>query len=164
MTLKCLVAYYSLTGNTRLIAEAIGKELEAEILEIHPVKELKAGKFITFIWGGAQAKMHNRPELQPYTKNVNAYDLIFLGTPVWAWTLSPPIRSFIEKEKFTGKKVAIWCCATGNGKKALKRFEKMLPESTIIGKMSFRDPLKKHPEEATRQAKLWAKECLLKAG
>ncbi len=164
MTLKILVVYYSLTGNTRLIAEAISKELGADLLDLRPVKELKAGKFTTFIWGGAQAKMHSKPELQAYATTVADYDLIFLGTPVWAWTCSPPVQSFIAKEKLAGKKVAIWCCAGGDGKKALERYEKMLRQSTIIGKSIFKDPLKNQPDEAALRAKDWAKECLQKAG
>ncbi len=156
--------YYSLTGNTRLIAEAIRKELGADVLELHPVKGLKAGKFTTFMWGGAQAKMHKKPELQAYDTKVNDYDLVFLGTPVWAWTCSPPVRSFIEKEKLAGKKVAIWCCAGADGIKGLARFEKTLPRSTIVGKTIFTEPLTHQPEETARRAKEWAEECLQKAG
>lgn len=164
MALKCLVVYYSLTGNTRMIAEAISKELGAALLDLRPVKELKAGKFTTYMWGGVQAKMHSTPELQPYDTKVAEYDLILLGTPVWAWTCCPPIRSFIEKEKLAGKKVALWCCAGGDGKKALVRYAKTLPQSTIVGKIIFTDPLINQPEESARRAKDWAKECLQKAG
>ncbi len=164
MTLKCLVVYYSLTGNTRLIAEAISKELGADLIDLRPVKELKAGKFTTFMWGGAQAKMHQKPELQAYDTKVNEYNLIFLGTPVWAWTCSPPVRTFIENEKLVGKKVALWCCAGGDGIKGLARFQKELKQCTVVGKIIFTEPLKNQPEDAVRRAKDWAKECLQKAG
>ncbi len=164
MAAKTLVVYYSLTGNTHLIAEAIQKELSADVLELHPVKELKAGKFTTYMWGGAQAKMHRKPDLQAYDTKVNNYDLIFLGTPIWAWTCSPPVRSFIGKEKLAGKKVALWCCAGGDGIKGLGRFEKELKNCTVVGKMIFMDPLTHQPEESARRAKDWAKECLQKAG
>ena len=40
--MKVLVVYYSLTGNTKMIAEAIAESIDSEILELKPVKELKA--------------------------------------------------------------------------------------------------------------------------
>ena len=165
--MKILIVYYSLTGNTRLMADIIRQTLnldETAMLEIKPVKDFAAGKFSTYMWGGFQAKMSSTPELQPYDLDVGQYDLIFLGTPVWAWTLAPPVRSFVEKEaaKLKTAKLALFACSGGDGRKAMERFEKFLQGYTIIGTRRFIEPKSSRPEEQKEKAIAWAKEMIAK--
>jgi flavodoxin len=157
---KTLVVYYSLTGNTRLIAEAIKENINADILGLKPVKELKANSSMKYMWGGAQATMKKKPKLEDFSIDPLAYDLIFIGTPVWAWTLSPPIRTFLSQFDFTGKKVALWACAGGNGIKAMERFKEAIKDAIILGDIRFQEPLTKAPEEAKQKAITWAKDIL----
>lgn len=122
--MKTLVAFYSLDGNTKSIAEAIAEALgDADILEIKPKKELTSS-FLKYFWGGRQAFMKEKPELLPLEKNANDYDIIFVGTPVWSWTVSPPIRSFISQAKLKGKKIALFCCYEGNPGKTFEEMKK----------------------------------------
>ncbi|MFX0060431.1 MAG: flavodoxin family protein, partial [Candidatus Heimdallarchaeota archaeon] len=91
-----------------------------------------------------------------------AYDLIFLGTPVWAWTFTPPIRSFLSKFDLSGKKIAIWTCSAGNGHKAMERFKKALNGLDILGDIRFQVPLQSNPEEVKKEAINWAKQIVEK--
>ncbi len=100
---KILVIYYSLTGNTKMIAETIQEIVNSDILALKPVKELKADSGMKYIWGGAQATMKKKPKLEDFTIDPLAYDLIFIGTPVWAWTFSPPIRTILSLFDFRDK-------------------------------------------------------------
>ncbi|MFX1310455.1 MAG: flavodoxin family protein, partial [Promethearchaeota archaeon] len=86
---KVLVVYYSLTGNTKMIAEAIAESIDSDILELKPVKELNAESGMKYFWGGFQATMKKKPKLEEFDINPLDYELIILGTPVWAWTISP---------------------------------------------------------------------------
>ncbi|MFX1402296.1 MAG: flavodoxin family protein [Promethearchaeota archaeon] len=160
MDKKVLIVYYSLTGNTQFIAETIRDTFKVDIEELKPIKELNPNSSMRFMWGGMQATMKKKPDLNPIQKNPLEYDLIFLGTPVWAWTFTPPLRSYLDKFDLSGKSVAIWTCNAGNGKKALSRFKGALKDAQILGAMSFQEPLSNNPEEAKERAILWANEII----
>ena len=91
--------------------------MEADMLELKPIKELNPEKGTKFMWGGAQSKMKKKPELVPIDIDPLEYDLVILGTPVWAWTFNPAIRSFLSMFDLAEKKVALWTCSAGSGNK-----------------------------------------------
>ncbi|MBD3227188.1 MAG: flavodoxin [Candidatus Lokiarchaeota archaeon] len=157
---KILVVYYSLTGNTKFIAEIITEILDADILSLKPIKELNPDSSFKYFWGGFQTLMKRKPTLEEYDINPENYELIVLGTPVWAWRYSPPLRTFLEKHNLSEKKVAFWMCHAGQGEKAMKRFKKALNESEVISENSFQDPLEKDTEKAKEKAIQWANEIL----
>jgi len=156
--LKILIVYYSLTGNTKIIAEAIAESIKSDILEIKPVKELNAEGGSKFFWGGYQSTMKKKPKLKPFDINPLEYDLLFIGTPVWAWSLSPPIRSFLSKYDLTGKNVALWTCSAGDGVKAMNRFREALKDTNILGEIRFQEPKQHDPEASREKASVWAKQ------
>ena len=161
---KNLVVYYSLTGNTKFIAESIIESIDADILELKPTKELKAEGSMKYMWGGAQAVMKKKPKLEEFDLNPLDYDLIFLGTPVWAWRYSPPIRSFISKFNLTGKNVALWMCCGGNGIKSMERFKDALKEANIVGDICFQEPLQQESEDIKKKSRAWALEVIQRIG
>ena len=152
---KILIVYYSLTGNTQFIAETLRDSIEADILELKPIKELKADSGTRFMWGGYQSKMKIKPELMDFDINPLEYDLIILGTPAWAWNISPPMRSFLSKFDLTGKKLALWMSHAGDGIKAMNRFKEALKGANIVENISFQDPLKKNSDENKEKAIAW---------
>ncbi|NVM19340.1 MAG: NAD(P)H-dependent oxidoreductase [Candidatus Lokiarchaeota archaeon] len=159
---KILIVYYSLTGNTQFIAETLRDTIEADILELKPIKELKADSGTRFMWGGFQSTMKKKPELMDFDINPLAYDLIILGTPVWAWNISPPMRSFLSKFDLTNKKVALWMCHAGDGIKAMGRFKETLKSADIVENITFQEPLKKESDKNKEKAIAWIKEVALK--
>ncbi|MFW9880848.1 MAG: flavodoxin family protein [Candidatus Thorarchaeota archaeon] len=157
---KILVVYYSLTGNTKFIAEAILESINTDILELKPVKELNAESRMKYVWGGFQAIMKIKPKLREFDINPLDYEFIILGTPVWSWTFSPTVRSFLSNFDLSGKKVALWTCSGGDGVKAMKRFKNALKGTNIIGEIRFQQPLQNKPEAAKEHARVWAKELI----
>ena len=160
---KILIVYYSLTGNTQFIAETLRDTIEADILELKPIKELKGDSGTRFMWGGFQSTMKKKPELKDFDTNPLEYDLIILGTPTWAWNISPPMRSFLSKFDLTDKKVALWMCHAGDGIKAMNRFKETIKNANIVGSISFQDPLKKESDENKEKAIAWIKEVTKQA-
>ena len=163
MRSKALVIYYSLTGNTKLIAEAIQVAIGAEILELKLEKELTPNKPKSFLWAGFSVIMRKKPKLKLIEIDPLDYDLIFLGTPVWASNFSSPIRTFLHMYDLKGKHIAIWNCQARDKQKAIKRLEKELVknEAKIVGKILFKEPKENNPDEATQKAVEWAKEMFL---
>ncbi|MFX0134177.1 MAG: flavodoxin family protein [Candidatus Hodarchaeota archaeon] len=154
---KILVVYYSLTGNTKFIAETVAESINADLLGLKPVKELDAESGMKYFWGGYQATMKKKPKLREFDINPLDYDLIIIGTPVWAWTISPPIRSFLSKFNLSGKNVAIWTSSDGDGVKAMSRFKEILKDANIIGEIRFQKPKQHEPHKAKEKAITWAR-------
>jgi len=155
--MKCLVVYYSLEGSTRLIANAIAAEVRGDVQELVPVAEIPSKGFMRFVWGGKQVMLRRKPELKPLTKNVADYDMIFIGTPVWAFTFAPAVRSFLESGGLKDKSVALFCCFGGSEGGTFRNLRKTLPGSRIIGQIGFREPAKVNTEESLAKARDWAK-------
>ena len=104
--------------------------------------------------------MKKKPKLEPFDINPLDYDLIVIGTPVWAWNFSPPVRSFIRKYDLKGKKVALWSCSAGGTEKALNKLEEDLKDVNIVGKLNLIEPLNKNTEEAKQKALDWSKQMV----
>jgi len=101
---KILVVYYSRTGHTKKIAEEISKNLNADIDEIIDKKKRKG--FIRFLSAGREALRGNLTEIE-FNKKTEDYDLVVIGTPTWAGTIPPAIRTYLSKNK--PKNIAFFC-------------------------------------------------------
>jgi flavodoxin len=140
--MKTAVIYYSMSGNTRQTAEKIADAVGADLICIEPVKEYPSEGARKFIWGGMKAVMGETPRLKPYRFD-GSYDRIVIGTPVWASSFAPPIRSFIKenREKLEGKPVAAFFCYSGGGAdKAAEKLKKMLKISSFEAELVLVDP------------------------
>jgi flavodoxin len=155
--MKTLIIYYSFEGNCASIAEKIRAALpEADVLRLLPEDETKKTGLAKYVWGGKQVFFGRKPKLKPWNLDVNSYDLVILGTPVWAWSYSPALGSFLEAVKITGKKVALFCCHGGGPGKTLEKLKKALPGNTFTGEVAFRDPLK-HTGGVREKLDAWLK-------
>jgi len=117
--MKTLILYYSWKGKTELVATSISKILDAELRKIEEVKERKG--FLGFISGGYNAAKGKCSRIKPLNFNLNSYNLIFLGTPVWATKPTPAINALISKLDLKNKKVVLFVSMGGfGGKNAIK--------------------------------------------
>ncbi len=160
--MKILVAFYSFEGNTKFIAEAIAKELKADLLEIKPTKEIRTKGFFKYPIGGAQVVFGFKPKLLPFEKNPEDYDVLFLGTPAWSLSYTPTMRSFLSQVKLSGKKIGLFCCRMTQKGKTFKIMKKKLKGNEIIGEIDFSQPLIKAKEEDAKTVRKWAKELVSK--
>ena len=98
--MKTLVAYYSRSGNTRFVAQKIAEGLNADLCEIVDKKN-RNGKW-GFLTGGYSAFREKQTEIE-VKKSVDAYDLVIVGSPVWAGKITPAIRTFLVRENLSDK-------------------------------------------------------------
>ena len=153
---NALIVYYSYEGNTEFIARTISTVLDADIIRLTPKKEMDSAGFAKYFWGGKEVVQKKKPELQPYDKDPNNYDLIVIGTPVWAFTFTPSIRSFLANHQFHNKKIALFCCHQGMPGKCLANMERELKDNNVIGKIDFFKPKIKNTDENRQKAIKWA--------
>lgn len=111
--MKTLIVYYSLEGNTRWAAEQIAGRLGADTLRLTPKAAYPDKGFKKFLFGGKSAVMKEMPELEPYDVDITQYDRVILATPVWAGTMAPPLRTFIQREDLRGKELALVASSMG---------------------------------------------------
>jgi flavodoxin len=160
--MKNLIIFYSFDGNTKHIADAISEEIKADLLELKPKKDLKKG-FTKYFWGGRQVMMGIKPELEPFSVDAQDYDMIFIGTPVWAFSYAPALRTFFSQNILFGKKIALFCCHGGNPGKTFSNIKKELErkdpsqKNVFLGEADFKEPLHNDKEGAVKRAKVWAR-------
>jgi flavodoxin len=156
--MKNLVIYYSLEGNTNLIAQTISKEINADILELIPKKEFPSTGFKKYLWGGKSVIFKQKPTLINKDKDINIYDNIFIGTPIWAGTYASPLNTFIDNYKISNKNIALFACHGGGGVgKCFEKFKEAFPNNNFIGEINFLDPLKNNTDENISKTKDWIK-------
>lgn len=104
--MKSLVAYYSWTGNTEVVANEIHQLVGADLKKIEEVKTRKSG--IGFAGAALSAVIGLKSRLKPMDFTLKNYDNVFLGGPIWASSSTPAINSFINKADLMGKKVYLF--------------------------------------------------------
>ena len=129
-----LVVYYSMNGNTAYTARKIASALNADLLEIKPVREYPDKGVKKFLWGGKSAVMAETPELQPYEFDPEKYSTVIIGFPVWAGNVAPPIRTFARGnlQALKGKRLAAFACQ--GGRSAQRAFAKL---AALLGMDGF---------------------------
>lgn len=138
-----VIVYYSMLGNSKMVAERIAEKLGADILRIEPDKAYPDKGAKKFLWGGKSAVMGEMPILKPYEFDASGYDKIIIGFPVWASRPAPPINTFLndQKEKIRGKKIAVFACQSGNGaQKAFERIKKQIGIEEFKAELILIDP------------------------
>ena len=162
--MRSLVVFYSMDGNTRLIAHAIADAVGADILELRIKDKGRARPkgFMRYLWAGQAVFMKSLPELESLDKDAGDYDVLFIGSPVWAGTYAPPVRSFLEKVSLSGKDIGLFCCYGGGKGKVFENMRSALSGNNIVGEIACRDPLKRAPEKSVALAVEWARSIIAK--
>lgn len=111
---KVLIAYYSYSGNTKKVAEKIQQLTNGDIFEIVPKKAYPNNYNDVVNLAKDEKQKDIKPELTD-NGNVKDYDIIFLGTPVWWYTMASPVKTFISNNDFSGKTIVPFCTHGGGG-------------------------------------------------
>ena len=113
--MKSLVTYYSFSGNTdkiaRIFAKILGAKGQVDIQRLKPVKEVT-----TFVGQCRAARRKEKPELEGDVKyDAAPYDLVLVGSPVWAFVPTPAVNTFLDKVSGLKGKRVIVLLTSGSG-------------------------------------------------
>lgn len=116
---KTLVAYFSCTGNTRGLAEKIASALDADIYEIVPEQPYTDADLDYGDSSSRSTKEQNddscRPAISGSVDNMDGYDTIVIGYPIW-WGQAPKIiYTFVESYDLSGKTIIPFCTSASSG-------------------------------------------------
>lgn len=102
---KPLVAVFSRSGNTRVVARQVRRALGADLFEIEPEQPYPDDYFETVAQAQSERDQGYKPPLRATVDNVASYATIFLGFPIWGMTAPPVIRSFLSAHNLSGKTI-----------------------------------------------------------
>ncbi|WJI10428.1 flavodoxin [Methanobacterium sp. CWC-01] len=135
--MKMLVVFYSRTGNTRKVAEELEKVLECDMEEIIDTKN-RSGS-LGYLRSGRDAMNRKLTVLQDVINDPSSYDLIVIGTPLWAGHVSTPVRTYMHQNQASFKNVAFFCTAGGMGFEGTFKDMKELSGKTPLATLGLRE-------------------------
>lgn len=111
---KVLVVYFSETGNTQKLAKLISDEVGGDFRRIETVKPYPTGQEL-FDYTKNERDNDERPELKDLEVNMDDYDVVFVGYPIWWYTLPMPIYTFFDEYDFDDKIIVPFNTHEGSG-------------------------------------------------
>ena len=116
---KKLVAYFSASGVTKAVAEHLAKAADADLFEIKPETPYTRADLD---WTNKKSRSsiemsdpNSRPKIAEKVSNMDRYDTVFIGFPIW-WYVAPAIiKTFVESYDFSGKTIVPFATSGGSG-------------------------------------------------
>lgn len=113
-----LVSYFSASGVTKGVAYKIGKVLDGDIFEIEPVDRYTSDDLN---WNNENSRSSIemkdksfRPPVKNKVKDMDKYDTVVIGFPIWWYTAPTIINTFIEENNMSGKDIYIFVTSGGS--------------------------------------------------
>jgi len=128
-----LIAFFSHSGNTQEIATQIYDEIGGDVLELYPVTPYPRNYNEVVELAKQETQSDFKPELEAYLNDVESYDVIFIGSPVWWYTIAPPVKTFLSENDFEGKIILPFCTHEGSGQAmSFEHIKALVPNSTVL--------------------------------
>ena len=138
--------YYTRSGNGDCVAKKY-EELGFITRKVETKYKLSKNLFLACMKGGFHAGIKKKPKLINYDNNIESYDEIFIGSPIWNGRLACPINTVLKETNLENKNVTfILYSGSGEAKHAVKYLNKKYPSAKII---ILKEP-KKYNEELNK--------------
>ena len=117
--MKKLVAYFSASGTTKQVASVLAEAIGADTFEIAP-KQIYTSADLNWMDKKSRSTLEMndksaRPQIKNGLKNIDDYDVVFLGFPIWWYTAPRIINTFLESYDFSGKTIVLFATSGGSG-------------------------------------------------
>lgn len=112
---KSLVVYFSRTGNTERVAEAIKKRTGADIFEIIPETPYSDDYNTTTAAAQREQSENARPPIKNRIDNIKDYEVIYVGYPIWWGDMPMLLYTFFDSYDLSGKIILPFCTSGGSG-------------------------------------------------
>ena len=137
-----LVAYFSWSGNTAMVAKQIHNHVGGDIFEICAEESYSSVYRDVVNRARQELRANERPELKVDLKTIAPYDTIFIGYPNWCNTFPAPVLTFLSNHDFSGKTIIPFCTHGGGGiGNSISDFSKNCPSGNILNGLSINGSL-----------------------
>ena len=151
---KTLVIYYSLTGKTKDIALQIQSLTNADIYEIKPKEEIKQGPSL-YITSKKQISSGEYPEIINNFPNIEKYETIFVGSPIWWYTAAPAVLEFLKNFDFQNKRVVPFSTQGSNYGTYFEDFKAKAKNANVLKGESFNNLDSSYNEQVKNKIITW---------
>ncbi len=136
MDKKALIVYFSYTGNTRTLAAQIRQSVGGDIFELQPATPYSTDYDTVVKQGKQEVASGYKPPLKSKVDNLASYDVIFVGTPIWWYTIAPPVATFLAESELAGKTIIPFCTHGGYGAgHSAEDIKKLAPKATVLDEL-----------------------------
>lgn len=137
---KTLIVYFSHSNNTKQIAEWIQEQTKADITRIEPETPYPSGYQEAIDEMSRQNKGKILPPFKKVDINIQDYDTIFFGHPVWDMRLPTVVRTFLRDNDFSGKTIIPFNTHAGYGTgKSVNEIKEFAPKANVLEVLSIKD-------------------------
>lgn len=113
---RVLVAYFSRSGNTRVIAGIIHRSLNTDLFEIEPATPYPEDYFQTVEQAKNERERGVKPALKNSVTDISRYKTVYLGFPIWGTSVPPVVQTFLSSQNLAGKLLIPFITHGGYGK------------------------------------------------
>lgn len=137
MKMNKLVVYHSYTGHTKMIANMIKEKLNCDILELKPKIAFSSDYQSVVDEYQNNEKEKSTVEIEDINIDLNNYDEIIIGSPVWWYSVTPVIRSFLKENNLEGKTIVPFATNAGWLGRTFKEIKELCENSNVINEMNI---------------------------
>ena len=135
---KILIAYFSYTGNTEKLANKIHSKVGGDIIKIETVTPY-SNNYDEVVDQVQKDQQNNyKPEIKTKIENIEDYDIIILGSPVWWYKIANPVATFISENDLKDKTIIPFVTHGGYGAgQTLNQIKELAPDSKVLSELSI---------------------------
>jgi flavodoxin len=152
---QTVISYYSLSGNTKYIAEKIREKTGGDVFEIETVRTYPAEYSALTVEAKRELQTGDLPALKKNLPDMSSYGLILVGGPVWWYTVSTPVMSFLRQADFAGKKVSAFCTHEGGIGKFSLHFKEQAKNAVVLEGLDLYKPRQDRRGEVDKALDSW---------
>ncbi|WP_165072159.1 flavodoxin [Desulfovibrio sp. ZJ200] len=136
---KALIVFYSRSGNTRALARQLQTLTRGELVELETVQPYPEEYRALTEQARRELASGFKPPLKTKINNIQAYDVIFVGSPNWWGTVAAPVRAFLSEYDLSGKTVAPFITHEGSALgRSMADIRTLCPQSTVVEGLAVR--------------------------
>lgn len=155
---KILIVYFSYTGNTRRLAELIWEYTGGDLVEIEVLKPYPKDYNTTVAQGQREVRNRYKPAVKTRIANLEQYDTIFVGSPIWWFTFAPAVSTFLSEYDFRAKKIIPFFTHGGYGiGSSISDMQALCPQAHVLKEWECESP---HTKEVEDYLIAWCKKMI----
>lgn len=136
---KALIVFYSRSGNTRALAGQLQALTGGELVELETVQPYPEEYRAVTEQAKRELASGFKPPLKTTINDIQAYDVIFVGSPNWWGTVAGPVRTFLSEHDLSGKTIAPFITHEGSALgRSVADIKKLCPRSTVVDGLAVR--------------------------
>lgn len=130
---KMLIAFFSHSGNTKVVANNIKEHVDGDFFEIRTVESYPVDYDAVVEKARREKDADYRPELETKVEDMDSYDVVFVGYPNWWSTMPMAVFTFLEEYDFSGKTIIPFCTHGGSSLgKSVSDIKRMCKNSNVL--------------------------------